>query len=117
MNDPNGMFVDSDGVWHLYYQCEFHRLSSPRFPPGKDDKTKRDREPSTESGTDNPTALVAGNQHWGHATSRDLYHWTNQPIALYPPNATTGMFSGCVVVDKDNTSGMFNGTSNGVVAI
>lgn len=22
MNDPNGMFVDSDGVWHLYYQCE-----------------------------------------------------------------------------------------------
>lgn len=23
MNDPNGMFVDSDGVWHLYYQCEF----------------------------------------------------------------------------------------------
>ena len=22
MNDPNGMFVDPDGVWHLYYQCE-----------------------------------------------------------------------------------------------
>jgi beta-fructofuranosidase len=21
MNDPNGMFVDVDGVWHLYYQC------------------------------------------------------------------------------------------------
>lgn len=21
MNDPNGMFVDSTGVWHLYYQC------------------------------------------------------------------------------------------------
>jgi hypothetical protein len=23
MNDPNGMFVDSNGTWHLYYQCEF----------------------------------------------------------------------------------------------
>lgn len=22
MNDPNGMFKDSNGTWHLYYQCE-----------------------------------------------------------------------------------------------
>lgn len=22
MNDPNGMFVDASGVYHLYYQCE-----------------------------------------------------------------------------------------------
>lgn len=22
MNDPNGMFVDANGTWHLYYQCE-----------------------------------------------------------------------------------------------
>jgi beta-fructofuranosidase len=22
MNDPNGMFVDDNGTWHLYYQCE-----------------------------------------------------------------------------------------------
>ena len=22
MNDPNGLFLDSKGVWHLYYQCE-----------------------------------------------------------------------------------------------
>lgn len=21
MNDPNGMFLDDDGTWHLYYQC------------------------------------------------------------------------------------------------
>jgi beta-fructofuranosidase len=21
MNDPNGMFLDPEGVWHLYYQC------------------------------------------------------------------------------------------------
>jgi beta-fructofuranosidase len=23
MNDPNGMFVDENGTYHLYYQCEF----------------------------------------------------------------------------------------------
>jgi hypothetical protein len=22
LNDPNGLFVDSKGVWHLYYQCK-----------------------------------------------------------------------------------------------
>jgi beta-fructofuranosidase len=23
MNDPNGMFVDANGTYHLYYQCTF----------------------------------------------------------------------------------------------
>jgi beta-fructofuranosidase len=23
MNDPNGMFVDENGTYHLYYQCTF----------------------------------------------------------------------------------------------
>jgi len=22
MNDPNGMFVDANGTWHLYYQYD-----------------------------------------------------------------------------------------------
>jgi beta-fructofuranosidase len=22
MNDPNGMFIDANGTWHLYYQCK-----------------------------------------------------------------------------------------------
>lgn len=61
--------------------------------------------------------MVAGNQHWGHATSDDLYHWTDHPIALYPPNNQSGVFSGSAVVDANNTSGMFNDTRDGVVAI
>ena len=23
MNDPNGMFIDQDGLYHLYYQCDY----------------------------------------------------------------------------------------------
>lgn len=66
---------------------------------------------------DNPTDIVAGNQHWGHATSPDLYHWTNQPIALFPPNSSSGVFSGSAVIDTNNTSGFFPDQDNGVVAI
>lgn len=24
MNDPNGMFLDANGTYHLYYQCALH---------------------------------------------------------------------------------------------
>jgi beta-fructofuranosidase len=66
---------------------------------------------------DNPTANVAGNQHWGHATSKDLYTWMNQPIALFPGGPTEGVFSGAAVIDANNTSGFFPDQTNGVVAI
>lgn len=60
---------------------------------------------------------MAGNQHWGHATSRDLYSWTNQPIAIFPGSPTEGIFSGSAVIDSNNTSGFFPEQDNGVVAI
>ncbi|KAK7968080.1 uncharacterized protein PG986_002357 [Apiospora aurea] len=65
----------------------------------------------------NPTGLGAGNQHWGHATSKDGYTWENQPIALFPPEEKQYVFSGSVVVDANNTSGFFPNQTNGVVAI
>ncbi|KAJ9648810.1 Invertase [Coniosporium tulheliwenetii] len=86
MNDPNGMFIDVDGLYHLYYQF-------------------------------NPTGLVAGNVHWGHATSEDLYTWTNQKIALFPDRPGEQIFSGSAVLDPNNTSGFFPNQTNGVVAI
>ncbi|KAF8908110.1 putative invertase 4 [Gymnopilus junonius] len=65
----------------------------------------------------NPTDLVAGNQHWGHATSKDLYHWENQQIAIFPDNDTEQIFTGSAVIDVNNTSGFFPNQDNGVVAI
>lgn len=61
--------------------------------------------------------MVAGNQHWGHATSKDLYHWENQPIAIYPGAKGEGIFSGSAVIDVNNTSGFFPNQTNGVVAM
>lgn len=51
-----------------------------------------------------PESSVWGPMHWGHATSKDMVTWTEQPIALYPDDLGT-IFSGSTVVDKDNSSG------------
>ncbi|MBQ7682072.1 MAG: GH32 C-terminal domain-containing protein, partial [Oscillibacter sp.] len=57
-----------------------------------------------------------GPMHWAHVTSPDLIHWTEQPIAFYP-DANGSMFSGCIVADVNNTSGLFTGNGGGLVAL
>lgn len=56
----------------------------------------------------NPGGNTWGAMSWGHATSGDLTHWAEQPVALlargYPNNITEMFFSGSVVIDKNNTS-------------
>ncbi|OMC69157.1 glycoside hydrolase [Paenibacillus sp. FSL H7-0326] len=56
-----------------------------------------------------------GPMHWGHAISQDLIHWQHEPIALFP-DEHGAIFSGCCVVDWNNSSGLFVG-SPGLVAI
>jgi fructan beta-fructosidase len=51
-----------------------------------------------------PDSTVWGPMHWGHAISKDLVHWKQEPIALYP-DSLGYIFSGSAVVDDRNTSG------------
>ena len=52
----------------------------------------------------NPFEREWENMTWGHATSPDLLHWTEQTPVLHPDHLGT-MYSGSAVFDKDNTSG------------
>lgn len=52
----------------------------------------------------NPSGNDWGNMSWGHATSPDMIHWTEQPVALRR-DELGDIFSGCAVIDKENTTG------------
>ena len=83
MNDPNGL-VYYGGEYHLFYQY-------------------------------NPNGKEWGFMHWGHAISKDLIHWEHLPVAIMPDedskdkNHATA-YSGCAIVDENNTAGLQKGT-------
>lgn len=52
-----------------------------------------------------PESMVWGPMHWGHAVSKDLFHWEHLPVALYPDSLGL-IFSGSAVLDVNNTSGL-----------
>ncbi|WP_348800027.1 glycoside hydrolase family 32 protein [Flavobacterium adhaerens] len=57
-----------------------------------------------------------GPMHWGHAISKDMIRWEEQPIAIYP-DKDKYIFSGSAVVDINNTSGLGKGKVAPIVAI
>jgi len=63
----------------------------------------------------NPYERKWENMHWGHAVSKDLLHWTELPIVLYPDKLGV-MASGSAVVDISNTSGFQSGKEALIVA-
>lgn len=65
----------------------------------------------------NPDAAYSANICWGHAISADLLSWKDQPIAV--PNTVDGQaYTGCAVIDRDNSSGLFPSTNgNNMVAL
>lgn len=52
----------------------------------------------------NPQGNSWGNMSWGHATSTDLIHWDEKPVAMVR-NEWGDIFSGSAVIDKDNVAG------------
>ncbi len=52
-----------------------------------------------------PEDIVWGPMHWGHAISKDLITWKHKSIALYP-DELGDIFSGSVVLDVTNSSGL-----------
>ncbi|KAK6378968.1 hypothetical protein LTS17_006671 [Exophiala oligosperma] len=53
-------------------------------------------------------SLVAGRPEWGHATSTDLLNWKRHEKAIKAPSDSESIYSGCCVVDYNNTSGQFD---------
>lgn len=61
----------------------------------------------------NPAGGFHGRIHWGHATSPDLIHWTDRPVALEPepgPDAD-GCWSGVLVNDHGTRPWSIRATS------
>ena len=70
----------------------------------------------------NPNGNTWGNMSWGHATSPDLVHWSEQPLAIPQTFNSAGesiedIFSGSAVVDTNNTSGFGTKKNPPMVAV
>jgi len=88
----SGWMNDPNGM--VYYDGEYHLFY--QFTPDRID--------------------TPGPKHWGHAISTDLVHWTQMPVAL-SPDPLGEIWSGSVVVDSKNTSGLQAGEENVLVAV
>ena len=64
----------------------------------------------------NPDGTTWGNIAWGHAVSKDLVHWTELPVAI-PSDDKELIFSGSVVNDQSNSSGLGTTANPPLVAI
>jgi levanase len=64
----------------------------------------------------NPSGNTWGNMSWGHAVSTDLVHWKQLPLAI-PQDDQEMVFSGSVVLDRNNTTGFGSRTDPPLVAV
>ena len=64
----------------------------------------------------NPFGINWGHMSWGHAVSTDMIHWNELPVAI-PESNDVMIFSGCAVVDSNNTSGFGKNGKIPMVAI
>ena len=64
----------------------------------------------------NPFGDTWGHMSWGQAVSPDLLHWHELPVAI-PEHDGTMIFTGSVVADTQNTSGLCHTGADCLVAI
>lgn len=64
----------------------------------------------------NPIGIDHRNMSWGHASSADLIHWEEHPVAIEFDEAEE-IFSGSIVVDAENTSGLGTVADPALIAI
>lgn len=64
----------------------------------------------------NPSGITQDNLSWGHAVSSDLLHWKQLPVAI-EQTADEMVFSGSVVFDESNSSGLGTAEKPPLVAI
>lgn len=67
----------------------------------------------------NPFGNDWGHMSWGHAISKDLYHWKEKPIVLREKGSIYPRmkFSGSTVWDSQNTSGLCKKNSACLIAV
>ncbi|BAS13324.1 levanase [Arthrobacter sp. Hiyo8] len=64
----------------------------------------------------NPHGNFWGDMSWGHSTSTDLVHWTQKPVAM-EGSASEEIFSGAIVPDTKNASGLGSAENPPLVAL
>ncbi|MFJ8104813.1 GH32 C-terminal domain-containing protein [Streptomyces sp. NPDC096132] len=64
----------------------------------------------------NPSGNSWGNMSWGHAVSTDLVHWKQLPVAI-PQDDQEMIFSGSVVLDRNNSTGFGTKKNPPLVAV
>ena len=87
---PNNWMNDPNGI--CYFQGQYHLFYQM-----------------------NPYGPLWGFMHWGHASSPDLVHWMDHPIALAPEEGAgddLGCFSGCIVEDGSVPTAIYTGFVN-----
>ncbi|MBT2531117.1 glycoside hydrolase family 32 protein [Arthrobacter sp. ISL-48] len=64
----------------------------------------------------NPKGNDWGNMSWGHSTSTDLVHWTEEPVAMEATDMEE-IFSGSIVMDTEDRSGLGSKEAPAMVAL
>lgn len=68
----------------------------------------------------NPNGPFHGTIHWGHASSDDLVHWRDHPVALAPTPGSAdaeGCWSGCAVDDNGAPTFVYTGVNPQTVCL